>query len=61
SSGLTHLRNSQDEPNRLRVGPMIVKRNFGLLRIQWEGERPVVGLEVRGLQNELLYEHTVRY
>lgn len=61
SSGLTHTRNSQDEPNRMRVGPMLVKRNFGLLKIHWDGERPVVSMEVRGLQNELLYEHTVRY
>lgn len=61
SSGLTHVRNSQDEPNRMRVGPMVVRRNFGLLKIRWEGDRPVVSMEVRGLQNELLYEHTVRY
>lgn len=61
SSGLTHVRNSQEEPNRMRVGPMIVKRNFGVLRIGWEGHRPIVGMEVRGVQNELLFDHVVRY
>ncbi|MCS6929886.1 MAG: alkaline phosphatase family protein [Saprospiraceae bacterium] len=61
SSGMTHIRTSLEEANRLRVGPMIVKRNFGILKIRWEGTRPVVQMEVRGLQNELLLEHTVQY
>ncbi len=61
SSGLTHIRSGQEEPNRMRVGPLIVKRNFGLLKVQWDGDRPIVRMEVRGLQNELLFEHTVRY
>ncbi len=61
SSGLTHVRTGLQEPNRLRVGPMIVKRNFGLLRIDWEGNRPIVRMEVRGVKNELLFEHVARY
>jgi len=61
SSGLTHIRASAHEPNRMRVGDMIVKRNFGLLKIRWEAGSPIVTMEVRGLQNELLLEETVRY
>ncbi|MFN0015169.1 MAG: alkaline phosphatase D family protein [Saprospiraceae bacterium] len=61
SSGLTHIRNSLSEPNRMRVGEMILKRNFGLLKIQWSGRRPIVTMEVRGLQNELFLQETVIY
>lgn len=61
SSGLTHIRNSQIEPNRMRVGDMILKRNFGLLKIQWDGNSPIITMEVRGLQNELFLQEVVRY
>jgi alkaline phosphatase D len=61
SSGLTHIRNGAAEANRMRVGDMIVKKNFGLLRISWENGRPVVAMEVRGPQNELFQGITVRY
>ncbi len=61
SSGLTHIRSGTSEVNKLRVGDMIVKKNFGLLKIRWEGERPVVSMQVRGLLNELYQEIVVRY
>lgn len=61
SSGLTHIRSGNNEMNRLRVGDMIVKKNFGLLKIRWEGEHPVVTMQVRGLQNEMYQELIVRY
>jgi alkaline phosphatase D len=61
SSGLTHIRSTSAETNRMRVGDMIVKRNFGLLKIQWDAGRPILIMEVRGVQNELLYDVTVKY
>jgi len=61
SSGLTHIRSTKDEPNRYRVGEMQVKRNFGILKIQWNNDRPVVTMQIRGLQNELFQEQVVRY
>lgn len=61
SSGLTHIRSGQQEPNKFRVGDMIVKRNFGILKIRWEAERPVVTMQIRGLQNELFQEVVMRY
>jgi alkaline phosphatase D len=61
SSGMTHIRSAGPETNKFRVGEMIVKKNFGLLRIRWEGEKPVVTMEVRGQQNEKFMEETVRY
>lgn len=61
SSGLTHIRSGTSEPNRFRVGDMIVKKNFGLLKVRWEGEHPIVTMEARGLNNELFLSETVHY
>ncbi len=61
SSGMTHIRSGTSEVNKLRVGDMIVKKNFGLLKIRWEGEKPIVTMEIRGQQNEMFQEITVRY
>jgi alkaline phosphatase D len=61
SSGLTHIRSGTTEANKFRVGDMVVKRNFGLLKVQWEGSKPTVTMEVRGLQNELFQTIMVKY
>jgi alkaline phosphatase D len=57
----TFSRSSTSEANKFRVGDMIVKRNFGLLKVQWEGSKPTVTMEVRGLQNELFQTIIVKY
>ncbi|MBK6997849.1 MAG: alkaline phosphatase family protein [Saprospiraceae bacterium] len=61
SSGMTHIRSGLVESNRFRVGDMIVKKNFGVLKISWNGDKPVVSLQARGHQNELFQEIVVRY
>ena len=61
SSGITHIRSGTTEANKFRVGDMIVKRNFGLLKVQWEGSKPTVTMEVQGLQNELFQTIMVKY
>jgi len=61
SSGMTHIRSGAEEANRFRVGDMILKKNFGVLKITWNGDRPVVSMQTRGLQNELFQEMVVRY
>ncbi|MBL7828508.1 MAG: alkaline phosphatase family protein [Saprospiraceae bacterium] len=61
SSGMTHIRSGTSETNRYRVGEMIVQKNFGVLKIRWEGERPTVTMEARGHGNELFLSETVRY
>jgi alkaline phosphatase D len=61
SSGMTHIRSGTSEPNRYRVQEMVVEKNFGILRISWEGNNPIVTMEARGLQNKLLLKETVRY
>lgn len=61
SSGLTHIRSGQSEVNRYRVGEMILKKNFGMLKIWWENGRPRVAMQIRGLNNELFQETVVKY
>ena len=61
ASGLTHIRSGTEEINRLRVGDMIVKKNFGVLKVTWNGDKPTVALQSRGQQNELFQEIIVKY
>ncbi|MBX2891627.1 MAG: alkaline phosphatase family protein [Saprospiraceae bacterium] len=61
SSGLTHIRSGTSEANRYRVGDMILKRNFGILKIYWVNDKPVVTMQIRGPQNELFQEMVVKY
>ncbi len=61
SSGLTHTwKNFFNEPNEYRVGKLIVEKNFGLIKIAWEGNNPKVTFEVRGINGEeyLKISHT---
>jgi alkaline phosphatase D len=60
-SGMTHIRSGTSETNRYRVGDMIVKKNFGVLKIQWNGDKPIVTMQTRGLQNEMFQEVVVKY
>ena len=61
ASGLTHIRSGTSEPNKYRVGQMIVKRNFGILKIYWVNDKPVVTMQARGPKNELYQEIVVKY
>lgn len=61
SSGLTHIRSGNTEPNKFRVGEMIVKKNFGILKVYWVNDHPVVTMQARTNNNELLHEQTVKY
>ena len=49
SSGLTHTWPAvRTEENADRVGDLVVKRNFGLIRIDWSTAGPKVFVEIRG-------------
>ncbi len=61
SSGLTHIRSGTSETNRYRVGDLIIKKNFGMLKVWWENGRPIVSMQIRGLNNELFQETVVKY
>lgn len=52
SSGLTHTwGESREEPNKHRIGPMIISLNFGLLHIDWD--KPSIRFEIRDQQNKV--------
>ena len=60
SSGLTHTwKKERKEPNQYRVGDLVIKKNFGVLRIDWSGKTPKVNVEVRGLRNQLFLREKI--
>ena len=57
SSGLTHARTEKkSEPNQYRVGDLMARLNYGVLRIDWSGEQPHLTAEIKSIQSELLQE-----
>jgi alkaline phosphatase D len=61
SSGMTHTWSSAGaEPNRYRVGDLIIAKAFGLIQIDWSGAEPSLSVRVHRdtgeeLLNEILY------
>lgn len=62
ASGLTHTwRGYWEEPNEYRDGKLIVKKNYGLLKIKWEDSFVVVSFEARGVNGESYLEYSYKY
>lgn len=63
SSGITHTWHEvREEDNRYRQGELIIRRNFGLLRIDWRNEdAPKVITEIRGLGNKLFLQEYLEW
>lgn len=62
SSGLTHTwEEAWDEENKLRVGKIIIKKNYGLISIEWRKRKPIVTLQVLGKDNTLLAEEKIEF
>jgi alkaline phosphatase D len=60
SSGMTHSAGTvkgdiHQETNRYRVGPLMVRKNFGLLQIDWSEEIPRVTAQIYSDEDELLF------
>ena len=57
STGLTHFWDFEEdrEPNEYRVGNRIGNYNYGIIDIDWKGQKPVVHLELRGLDDEVYF------
>lgn len=60
TSGMTHA-GAPNDPNRLRVGEIWNKLNYGTLEIDWGGRVPVVGLKVRGKDGVAVREQRVTF
>lgn len=61
SSGMTHTWSdpTRPEPNRYRIGPLVVKRNFGVMKFDWNREPLQAEIEIRGPENELFYQFSI--
>lgn len=62
SSGMTHTWRKSwntDEPNRHRLGELLISKNFGLVHIDWSGAQPALRVEVRSDEDEPLMEHRI--
>ena len=58
SSGLTHTWGEErDEPNKYRIGKLIVSLNFGLLHIDWS--KPSIRFEIRDQNNKIRLSNTL--
>ncbi len=54
SSSLTHARpKPEGEPNQYRVGDLVDKNNFSVLKFDWTQEDVKVKVEIRGEQNKV--------
>ena len=59
SSGLTHTWNTPgEEINSFRVGQLIIKKNFGIIDIDWKAM--TVTFEIRGTNNVLHSSHKIK-
>ena len=56
SSGLTHVYEAADEPNRYRVSDLITVLNFGLITIDWQSQPLQLTFQIRGEEGKVLAE-----
>lgn len=57
SSGLTHTWSEPwKEANKLRVGNIIIEKNYGLITVDWQSTKPIVTMQVLGQNNQLFAE-----
>ena len=56
SSGLTHVYEEADEPNRYRVSDLITELNFGLITIDWNSNPIRLTYQIRGGGGKVLAE-----
>jgi len=62
ASGLTHTWGmAWNEPNKYRVDSLIVSKNFGLIKLDWEKANPAVTLEVRDDFDKLIQKIKIDY
>ncbi len=60
ASGLTHSYEKADEPNQYRISPLIGKKNFGILKIDWTNEgAPQLIAEIRGERDTLYHAQQI--
>jgi alkaline phosphatase D len=62
SSGLTHTWSEiWEEDNKLRVGNLVIQKNYGILNVEWKKKGPVVTFQARGKNHALFAEEKVDF
>ncbi len=62
ASGMTHTwSNGGSEPNKYRIGELVVALNFGLLQIDWTGGTPKLTAEIRGNDNSSILKQELQW
>ena len=58
ASGLTHTWSGLlvEEPNQYRVGDLLVSKNYGVIRINWDTAPPQLSVTVMSTENEVLLQ-----
>ncbi len=51
SSGLTHVSQPHEEPNKYRVGEMVAQLNYGLITINWNSQPLSATVKIKGDNN----------
>jgi len=61
SSGLTHVWEDAEEDNRYRLGELVTKLNYGLIKINETNNGLGVDLEIRGKDQELIHFASINF
>lgn len=62
SSGLTHTWGSRwEEPNELRMGNLIIEKNYGVLEIEWNNKKPSITFLVKGKNGAEFLRHSFQF
>src|SRR6185436_14112375 len=62
SSGLTHTWSTPwEEKNSLRVGELVIKKNYGLINAEWTKKGPIVTIQARGKDNSVFLEERIDF
>ncbi|MDX2302731.1 MAG: alkaline phosphatase D family protein [Microscillaceae bacterium] len=62
SSGLTNVWSSyREEPNKYRIGDIVIKINFGILEIDFTNKKPAVQASIIGENNTVLLKQTLDF
>ena len=62
SSGLTHTWSKPwIENNSLRVGGLVIQKNYGLINVEWKEKGPVVTFQARGKNNMVYAEELIDF
>ena len=61
SSAMNQKQHPNEEQNIYRIGNKYFRENFGTIEIDWERKKPVVFVNIKGLDGENKIQHKIDY